>query len=249
MIIDKENENVRLDRYIRNNCKENTLSEIFKAIRNGDIKVNGKKSKENYRLCLGDEVEVKNLKFMLQEKKYNSYNKNMIFFENEDILIINKPSGIAMHKGTNNEKGLSELFNVDFANRLDKKTSGLVIACKNKRTTRYITELIRQHKIEKEYVAVCKKNDLIYNLGDIFEIDKDIDGKKSKTIFKVIGITNDTIKFRVKLITGRKHQIRIHLSSIGLYIIGDDKYGNYDKKDELKLKCVKLAFDNYIFEI
>ena len=249
MIIDKENENMRLDRYLRNNCKENTLSEIFKAIRNGKVKVNGKKSKENYRLCLNDEVQIQDLKFIIKEKKYREYDKNMIFFENEDILIINKPSGIAIHKGTDNEKGLAELFNVDFANRLDKKTSGLVIACKNKRMTRHITDLIRNHKIEKEYIAICKKNKFKYSVGDKFDIDKEIDGKESKTMFEVIGIDKDTITFRVKLFTGRKHQIRIHLSSIGLPIIGDDKYGAYNKKDELKLKCVKLVFDDYIFEI
>ena len=80
MVIDKENENVRLDRFLKNNRKENTLAEIFKAIRKGNIKVNDKKQKENYRLQLGDVLEIQNLNFVEYKKEAKVENKDLIFY-------------------------------------------------------------------------------------------------------------------------------------------------------------------------
>lgn len=261
MVIDKENENVRLDRFLKKNCKNNTLSEIFKAIRLGYVKINGKSKKENYRLKLNDIIEIQNLDFKLTEKKIKNIkeNKKIIFFENDDYLIINKPKNIPMHKGTKNQIGLSEMFNISFANRLDKKTGGLVIGCKNNKSLRHITELIRERKIEKKYIAITKNNGKLKE-GDVFTLKNNLkitenkvviskDGLYCESEFKVVKISDKTIKFEVKLLTGRKHQIRVQLANIGLPIIGDDKYGNYNKNDELQLVCKYISFENYVFEI
>ncbi len=259
--IDKDNVDVRLDRFLKKSCKNNGLSEIFSAIRKGYVKINGKKSKENYRLKLNDEIIINNLDFKIKEKKIINYeNKDMVFFENEDIIIINKPKGIAMHKGTDTKKGLAEMFNINFANRLDKKTSGLVIACKNDTSLRHITKLIRENKIIKKYKAISYDNGK-FSIGDEFIIDKKLlethekvmvsdKGKMAKTKFKVVNIENGKIYFDIELLTGRKHQIRVHLSSIGLDIIGDDKYSKkYKKEDDLELECYYLEFENNKFEI
>lgn len=259
--IDKDNVDVRLDRFLKKSCKNNGLSEIFSAIRKGKVRINGKKSKENYRLKLNDEIEIQDLDFKMKENKKIDYEyKNLIFYENDDILIINKPKGIAMHKGTDTKKGLAEMFNINFANRLDKKTSGLVIACKNPTSLRHITKLIRENKIIKKYKAISIDNGK-YNIGDEFiienkllEINKKVivseKGKISKTKFKVIDIKNGKIYFDIELFTGRKHQIRVQLSNIGLAIIGDDKYSNkYKKADDLELECYYLEFDNNKYEI
>lgn len=246
--IDFNNEDVRLDRFLKNNCKSNTLSEIFSAIRKGNVKVNGKKKKQDYRLKSEDIVNIMGLNFVLDKKEYISYDKSMVFYEDEDYLIINKPSNIAMHKGTNTDYGLSELFNISFANRLDKKTKGLVIGCKNDKTLRLVTQLIRNNEVTKKYEAICKDNGK-YRLNDEFKIENIIDSKKCISYFKVIEIKNGRIKFLVDLKTGRKHQIRIQLSEIGLPIIGDDKYGPYNKEDELMLKCIYISFMDKEFKI
>lgn len=257
MVIDAENENVRLDRYLKNNCKSNSLSEIFKAIRCGHVKVNGKKSKGNYRLNIGDNLEIIGLNFDKKQKEIKKIDDKLVFYEDENYLIIDKPKGVAMHKGSKNKKGLSEIYNLEFANRLDKKTSGLVIACKNKKTLRYVTSLIRENKVIKKYIAEVKNNGK-YKVGDKFDIinklkvieDKVIvsnDGLYSESHFKVIEVNKDTIKLEVELITGRKHQIRVQLANIGLAIIGDDKYGDYKKEDELKLECFYIEFDKFRF--
>lgn len=247
--IDKENENVRLDRFLKKRCKNNKLSEIFKAIRQGDVRVNNKKVKQDFRLNLNDEVSVNNLLYEeIKEKKLNREYANLIFFEDDKYLIINKPKGLAMHKGTGTKKGLAEIFNINFANRLDKKTSGLVIACKNQVSLRHITNLIREHKVKKIYEAICLNNNK-YKLNEEFELKTEINGQKAISKYKVIHLTEKNITFRVELITGRKHQIRIQLANLGLAIVGDDKYGTYPKEAKLQLECKKIEFDEYKFEI
>lgn len=257
--IDKEYENVRIDRYLRKHCKNNSLSEIFSAIRTAKVKVNYKKVSQNYRLSSGDEISISELEFKEIKKEKQNYNNKYIVYEDEELLIINKPSGIAMHKGSGHNKGLSELYNVSFANRLDKKTKGLVIGCKTQNMLRHINYLIRENKVIKKYEAITKNNGK-YTVGEIFNIKNRLytgenkvtvseKGKISESIFKVVDVTKDKIIFEVNLITGRKHQIRVQLQNIGLSIIGDDKYGNYKPEDELMLKCKYLEFDNYKFEI
>ena len=139
------------------------------------MKVNAKKSKENYRLSLGDILTIKMLKS--SEKKENKFEKikikkedienykKMVIFENKDFFIVNKKEKIAMHKGTGHSYGLSEVFkkiyqneNINFSNRLDYDTSGLVIGCKNLKFLRYISEKIRNNEVKKKYFAIVHNN-------------------------------------------------------------------------------------------
>ena len=123
-IVDAEYENSRIDRLLKKICKDETLSNIFRALKKGDVRVNGSKIKENYRLALGDVVTIKYLKFQedvltgaLKESKKvyddeydNYYYKSLIIFENEDFFIVNKPPQMPMHKGTGHKFGLSEIY-------------------------------------------------------------------------------------------------------------------------------------------
>ena len=174
--VNSEMEGMRLDRYLRKSLKNEPLSRIFGAIRSGDVKVNGKKTKENYRLLLNDKIIIKNLsmenikktkkienkikKFQISQNELEKY-KKMIIFENEDFFIVNKKEKVPMHKGTGHKYGLAEVFkeiykdeNINFANRLDFETSGLVIGCKNLKFLRYISEKIRENEVHKKYFAV-----------------------------------------------------------------------------------------------
>ena len=176
IIVNSEMEGMRLDRYLRKSFKNEPLSRIFSAIRSGDVKINGKKSKENYRLLLNDKVIIKNLsignikknekaenkikKLQISQNELEKY-KKMVIFENEDFFIVNKAEKVPMHKGTGHKYGLSEVFkkiykseNINFANRLDFETSGLVIGCKTLKFLRYISEKIRENKVHKKYFAI-----------------------------------------------------------------------------------------------
>ena len=216
VVVDSEMEGMRLDRYLRKNFKDEPLSRIFGAIRAGDVKVNGKKSKENYRLALNDTIVIKNLfsenfdnkksfeknnlkKIQIQKSDLEKY-KKMIIFENEDFFIVNKSEKIPMHKGTGHKYGLAEVFkeifkneNINFANRLDFETSGLVIGCKHLKLLRYISQKIRDNEIQKKYFAIVHniKNNIE---SKIFKIENYLTTTENKVIVSENPISKDSKK-------------------------------------------------------
>ena len=300
IIVNSEMEGMRLDRYLRKSFKNEPLSRIFSAIRSGDVKINGKKSKENYRLLLDDKITIKNLsmgnikenekienkikKLQISQNELEKY-KKMVIFENEDFFIVNKAEKIPMHKGTGHKYGLSEVFkkiykseNINFANRIDFETSGLVIGCKTLKFLRYISEKIRENEVHKKYFAIVhngefknKKDFKIENYLTtaenrviVSENPVSRESKKSITYFKYINIdklknqkkildllgkNKDVSLLDIELITGRKHQIRAQLADKGLFIVGDKKYGIKDGSDRFFLCCYFLSFDEYKFSI
>ena len=284
-IVDSESEGMRIDRYIKRKFKNEPLSKIFQALRKGDVKVGGKKVKENYRLSLNEKISVKYLKAEISSDENKNYRKNRIekeildkykksvIFENEDFFIVNKEGNIPMHKGTGHKYGLSEIFkeiynseNINFANRLDYETSGLVIGCKTLKFLRYISEKIRNNEVHKKYIAVVHgiikkekftiENYLAVGENGVSITENKIQGKKSITEFRCIerkkSKNNKNIGqtiLDINLVTGRKHQIRAQISNYGYPIIGDRKYGINDKNDSLHLYCYYIAFDKYKYEI
>jgi len=284
-IVDSEAEGMRIDRYLKKKFKNEPLSKIFQTLRKGDVKVEGKKVKENYRLSLNEKISVKYLKAENSSDENRNYRKNKIekkildkykksvIFENEDFFIVNKEGNIPMHKGTGHKYGLSEIFkeiynseNINFANRLDYETSGLVIGCKTLKFLRYISEKIRNNEVQKRYIAVVHgiiekekftiENYLTVRENGVSVTENKIEGKKSITEFRCIERkiyeSNKNIGktiLDINLVTGRKHQIRAQISNYGYPIIGDRKYGINDKNDSLHLYCYYIAFDKYKYEI
>ena len=284
-IVDSEAEGMRIDRYLKKKFKNEPLSKIFQTLRKGDVRVEGKKVKENYRLSLNEKISVKYLKAKnssdenrncrknkIEKKILDKYKKSVIF-ENEDFFIVNKEGNIPMHKGTGHKYGLSEIFkeiynseNINFANRLDYETSGLVIGCKTLKFLRYISEKIRNNEVQKRYIAVVHgiiekekftiENYLTVRENGVSVTENKIQGKKSITEFRCIerkkSKNNKNIGktiLDINLVTGRKHQIRAQISNYGYPIIGDRKYGINDKNDSLHLCCYYIAFDKYKYEI
>jgi len=253
-IIEKDNEGVRLDRYLRKKLKTTPLTEIFKALRIGKIKVNNKKKKENYRLVEGDkvfiglEVPEEEIKFINLENKDKNFLKEGIVFEDKDLLIFNKKKDMVMHKGSGFDYGISEMFKAyfqsndfNFVNRIDKKTSGLVIGAKNKISTRLLTEEIRENRVKKKYYILVKgiidqdkfviENYLKKIEDKVIVTSKEDKGSKlAVTIFKVIKRKNNLTLLEGELLTGRTHQLRVQLSNLGYPILGDTRYGNGREK-------------------
>ena len=289
-VVDSETEGMRIDRYLKKTFKHEPLSKIFQALRKGDVKVGGKKVKENYRLSLNERISVKYLKAETVSNENKNFKKNKIekkvldkykkcvIFENEDFFIVNKEGNIPMHKGTGHKYGLSEIFkeiynseNINFANRLDYETSGLVIGCKTLKFLRYISEKIRNNEVHKKYIAVVHgiieeekftiENYLLVEENGVSVTKNETEGKKSITEFRCIGrkISRETnvknpenigkTALDINLVTGRKHQIRAQISNYGYPIVGDRKYGKNDKSDTLYLCCYYVAFDEFEYEI
>ncbi|MGO2118730.1 MAG: RluA family pseudouridine synthase [Fusobacterium sp.] len=271
-IIEKDDENVRLDRYLRKKLTTTPLTEIFKALRIGKIKVNNKKKKENYRLVEGDklfiglEVPEEEIIFMKLQDKDKEFLKNGIVFENKDLIIFNKKKNVVMHKGSGFDYGISEMFksyfksnDFNFVNRIDKKTSGLVIGSKNKITTRILTEEIRENRIKKKYYILVhgiinKDKFVIENYLKKIE-DKvivtsknDAEGKIAITYFKVLKRKNNLTLLEGELVTGRTHQLRVQLSNMGHPILGDTRYGN-DREKILFLNSFYCKIDKLNIEV
>lgn len=256
-IIDEEYSGVRVDRYLRKKLKNIYLSDIYKMIRKSMIKINGKKIKQDTRLNKGDILQ---LYFKINKEEFDDANinnnfislnldrinklKTMIVFENNDLFIINKVSGDIIHRGSGHDISLLEEFrayfknmSINFVNRIDKATSGLVIAAKNIKTARKLAEYIRDKKIEKKYYILVEsrvkednftiENYLKKEEEKVMVSDVEKEGyKKSTTHFKKIAITDNYSLLEAKLKTGRTHQLRAQLAHIGHPIVGDIKYNN-----------------------
>ena len=280
-IIDEEYESVRVDRFLRKHLKNINLSEIYKMLRKGKIKVNNKKISQDYRLILGDIVFIflpENFKENNEEKfielshielsqERKEKLKEMIVFENDSLFIINKLLGDVVHKGSGHDISLLEEFrsyysnnNINFVNRIDKLTSGLVIGAKNIKTAREVAKEIQSGNIVKKYYILVngkiEKNDFIienYLKKDeekVIVSDVEKDGyKKSITYFKKIKEYNKYTLLEAELKTGRTHQLRAQLNHIGNNIVGDTKYSKNEKEDLMYLFSYYLKIDLYNLEI
>ena len=275
-IIDEEYESVRVDRFLRKHLKNINLSEIYKMLRKGKIKVNNKKISQDYRLVLGDIVFIflpENFKenqkedFIELSQERREKLKEMIVFENENLFVINKSLGDVVHKGSGHDISLLEEFrsyylnnNVNFVNRIDKLTSGLVIGAKNIKTAREVAKEIQAGNIIKRYYILVngkveKDNFILENYLKkdeekviVSNIEKE-GYKKSITHFKKIKEYDKYTLLEAELKTGRTHQLRAQLSHIGNNIVGDTKYGKNERGNMMYLFSYYLKIDLYNLEI
>ena len=267
-IIDKDYDDTRIDKFLRKQLEQLPLGEIFKLFRKGDVKINGKKAKENQRIFEGDKIfiylkmniEKKEEAFIKLTKEEIGFIEENIKFQDEEMIVFYKNSGMVMHKGSGFDYGISEMLksyyknpNFTFVNRIDKETSGLVLGSKNLPKTRELTEKIRDRDISKSYYVLVKgntpakfvvKNKLKDN-GERVVLDKD--GKDAVTYFEKLDYNDGISLLKAELETGRKHQIRVQLASKNYPIIGDYKYGIKTGK-EMFLNSYTIEFDEFSYE-
>lgn len=263
-------EESRLDKYIKREYgKLIPQSMIEKALRNKDILVNGKRASASDKVTSKDEIFVHpaicrafaNIycneieKVQIDYSKYVSNFKNMIIYEDSDLVIINKPAGLAVQLGTKTKLAIdvmAKAYNPDLrlAHRIDKDTSGITILTKNIETSRYMLHLFQTKQIKKKYYAIVSgkleniqgkiSKPLTRNKETVF-VDFE-NGKEAITNFKVVKhLSRNRTLIEAIPQTGRTHQIRVHLSSIGYPIIGDKKYGGL-KDNHLNLHSAEISF-------
>ena len=245
--VDSTYNDMRIDRWLRHSLGKIPQGLIEKSLRSGKIKLNKKKIKSSYKIKTNDKIELFNFNFeekILKNKvRFNptkeiiKSNENLIIENNENFIVINKSSRISVQGGTKSKKNLVDIFAKSeiFKNskpysvhRLDKDTSGVFIIAKKRESAQLLTSLFRLRKVHKTYLAIChgelQKNSGEWNNHLIrYDGDKKI-VEKAKTIFKVIDKNSEASLVELRPITGRKHQLRKQLYSLGQPIFGDTKY-------------------------
>ena len=246
-IVDVAYNNMRIDRWVRNNIGNLPQGFIEKNLRNGRIKLNNKKVKSSHKIKTNDQIDLFNFIFKqsIKQKKIIfqpssdviKANEELIIDNNDDFIVLNKKAGISVQGGTKSKKNLVDIFSKSeiFQNtkpfsvhRLDKDTSGVFIIAKHHKSAQLLTSLFRLRKVHKTYLAICHgelqnnsgewKNDLIR-----YENNKPII-EKARTIYKVLDKNSICSLLEMKPITGRKHQLRKQLYALGNPIYGDQKY-------------------------
>ena len=262
--IKQDNSNIRVDRWIKKNIFLVPQSLIEKSLRHGLIKVNKKRVKSSYKLKINDtvylynfnpDVEKKNKKKYIATSKEISSSEKFIIENNQNFVVLNKPSGIPVQGGTKSHKNLvdilsnSKIFNEIkpyIVHRIDKETSGVLLIAKNREYAQLLTSLFRIRKIHKTYLAICE-GEFQNNSGELkhtlsrYEKNKRKD-EVAKTYFKVLDKNSNTTFLSLNPVTGRKHQIRKQLLLCNHPILGDKKYNFNTKSNKLLLHAYSIKF-------
>ena len=268
--IKTEQDGQRLDNFLITQLKGVPKSHIYRIVRKGDVRVNKGRIKPDYRLQVGDAVRIPPVRCSDTSEK-DLVNpgarvlqrlSNSILYEDDGLLILNKPSGIAVHGGSGLSYGAIEALRVlypnapflELAHRLDRDTSGCLMIAKKRSTLRRLHELLRTGGMNKRYLALVKgrwqggsrtvnaalrKNTLQSGERMVFV---DEQGKEAITIFQPHTVYAEASLMHVTLMHGRTHQIRVHAKHINHPVVGDEKYGDDDFNRRMQEQGVKRLF-------
>lgn len=266
--IDQKNDGQRLDNFLMSRLRGVPRSHTYRIVRRGEVRVNGQRARVNRRLVLGDQVRIPPVRREVKRNITLPHDvldrlRSAILYEDDSLLVVSKPEGIAVHGGSGLSYGLieglrqakqSEPF-LELVHRLDRDTSGILLVAKSRPVLLELHDLLKKGKIHKEYVALLhgrmtnkkitvdlpiQKN--ISLLADKVNGDiKDI-GKDARTKFELIRKYSDMTLTKVILDTGRMHQIRKHAAGIGHPVAGDRKYGDFSRDRLLRKQGLKRLF-------
>ncbi len=250
-IVKQEEQGKRLDMYVSNQNNELTRTAVQRLIEQEKILVNRKKQKVAYKVVEGDIVTVEESEAKLIELKAQEIPIDIIY-EDNDIIVVNKPKGMVVHPANGNPdgtlvnaimaickdslSGIGGEIRPGIVHRLDKDTSGLLIVAKNDKAHVNMSEQIKNHEVKKTYIAlvrgIVKENEATIDMpigrsrSDRKKMAVDKNGRNAITHIKVLERYDNYTLLEINIETGRTHQIRVHLSYIGYPIIGDYTYSN-----------------------
>ena len=261
LVIGEEEQGQRLDNFLIRRCKGVPKSHIYRILRSGEVRVNSGRVDATYRLCAGDKLRIPPIR--IAERPQNEVDEVAkqrvdlpIIFEDEAMLVIDKPEGIAVHGGSGVSFGVIEALRrqrpearfLELAHRLDRETSGILLVGKKRLALTALHDMFREHGAgaDKRYLVLVKGRWMnatqhvkaplhkFLTEGGERRVSVNAEGKASHTVFRLLARWPEMSLLEAQLKTGRTHQIRVHLAHLGFPILGDEKYGDFALNRDLR---------------
>jgi 23S rRNA pseudouridine955/2504/2580 synthase len=260
--VDAGSDGQRVDNFLLRVCKGVPRSHIYRVLRTGEVRVNSRRVGATYRLQLGDRVRIPPIRVDPAAPRRAPPGELPIVFEDEGLLVVDKPAGIAVHGGSGISFGVIERLRsarptapfLELAHRLDRETSGLLILAKRRPSLVALHAALRDGRIRKRYLVLVKgkwrdeKRSVNLPLKKSVtrsgerRVSVDRAGRESVTVFRRVRDLPGYTLLQAELLTGRTHQIRVHLSHLGFPILGDDKYGDFELNRAVAKRGLKRMF-------
>ncbi len=263
--VDSDRQGQRLDNFLSANLKGVPRSAIYRMIRTGQVRINGSRSKASTRLDEGDEVRIPPARTAESEsvtvsESVRNQVRAAVLFEDRNIMVVNKPSGMAVHAGSGLSWGLIDAMRqsrpdeyVELVHRLDRETSGCLLLARNGRALKHFSEQFRDGRVRKLYLCLMNgrmpqaRIDVDAPLGKVQagqrkRVEALEDGKPALTRFRCLQLFSDCTYAEAELFTGRTHQIRAHAKLIGMPLAGDELYAGKAAQKAWKQRHLKRIF-------
>ncbi len=266
--IDSSREGQRIDNYLLTALKGVPKSHIYRLLRTGQVRVNKGRIKPPYRLKAGDVVRIPpvrlgdNVSAGIPGQQLSQRLERSVLFEDDDLMILNKPSGMAVHGGSGIKHGVIEILrhsrpelgDIELVHRLDRDTSGCLLISKRREILLRLQQQFKENRIHKHYLTLLKGRwrngkqivDVPLRKNNLQSGERMVrvspQGKAATTVFLAQEVFSDASLMEVELLTGRTHQIRVHAAHIAYPVAGDSKYGDTGFNSIMKSRGLRRLF-------
>ena len=261
--VGEEEAGQRIDNYLLARLKGVPKSRIYRIIRSGEVRINMKRAEASQKVVAGDRIRIPPVRVAERDAPEAAPHFKMpILFEDEALLAIDKPAGLAVHGGSGVSHGVIESLRsirpqarfLELVHRLDRDTSGVLLLAKKRSALVVLHEMMRGHDMYNRYLAgvagrfrnekqrVKLALEKHVNAAGEKRVSVSDEGQEAETIFRLVERGADMSLLEAELLTGRTHQIRVHLAHLGHPVLGDDKYGDFELNRKLRKEGLKRMF-------